>query len=142
MSPFTVQLINGFKEIDIEDEDRGSFEYLKKIGAIEKRDGLWRLKSLYRVGELYINKSGEGFLEALREGEKELLIEAKDLNGAKSGDEVVVKRIIAKRGRASAKVIAIIRESVKFDIVYINQNEIGEIEALSLRSGLSVNLGV
>ncbi len=44
-------------------------------------------------------------------------------------DEVVVKRIIARRGRASAKVIATIRESVKFDIVYINQNEIGEIEA-------------
>jgi len=36
------------------------------------------------------------------------LIEAKDLNGASSGDEVVVKRIIARRGRASAKVIAIL----------------------------------
>ncbi len=46
------------------------------------------------------------------------------------------------RGRASAKVIATIRESVKFDIVYINQNEIGEIEAVSLRRGLSVNLSL
>ncbi len=31
------------------------------------------------------------------------------------------KRIIARRGRASAKVIATIRESVKFDIVYITK---------------------
>jgi ribonuclease R len=142
MSPFTVQLIRGFKEIDIEEEDRDSFSYLKEIGAIEKKNGIWRLKSLYRAGELYINKSGQGFLESLKEGEKELLIEAKDLNGAKSGDEVVVKRIIARRGRASAKVIAIIRESIKFDIVYINQNELGEIEAISLRSGLPVNISI
>jgi len=33
----------------------------------------------------------QGFLESLKEGEKELLIEAKDLNVASSGDEVVVK---------------------------------------------------
>jgi ribonuclease R len=142
MSPFTVQLIRGFKEIDIEEEDRASFERLKSIGAVENRNGIWRLRSLYRAGELYINKSGQGFLESLKEGEKELLIEAKDLNGASSGDEVVVKRIIARRGRASAKIVATIRENVKFDIVYINQNEIGEIEAVSLRSGLSVNLSL
>ncbi len=29
MSPFTVQLIRGFKEIDIEEEDRASFEKVK-----------------------------------------------------------------------------------------------------------------
>jgi len=65
---------------------------------LRRGNGIWRLGSLYRAGELYINKSGQGFLESLKEGEKELLIEAKDLNGASSGDEVVVKRILPEEG--------------------------------------------
>ena len=52
MSPFAIQLTNGVLEIDIEDEDRESFEKLQKMGAIDNLDGVWRLKSLYRVGEI------------------------------------------------------------------------------------------
>jgi len=55
---------------------------------LRRENGIWRLRSSYIDRRLYTNKSAQGFLESLKEGEKELLIEAKDLNGASSGDEL------------------------------------------------------
>ncbi len=136
MNPFIIQLKNGFLEEDLEDENRASFRYLKSIGAIEKVDNLWRLKSLYRVGELYINKQGKGFVEAMSPSAKDLLIEPNDMQDANGGDIVVVKRVIARRGRASAKVILIIKRARIFDIVYTNINENGAFEILNIKTNL------
>ncbi len=136
MSPFAIQLKNGFLEEDLEDENRASFRDLKAIGAIERVDNLWRLKSLYRVGELYINKQGKGFVESITPSAKDLLIEPNDMQDANGGDIVVVKRIIARRGRASAKVILVIKKARIFDIVYTNINESGAFEILNIKTNL------
>jgi len=64
MSAFSIQLINGCLESDIELEDRNSFQALQTMGAIEEVDGLWKLNSLYRTGRLYIGKDGRGYVEA------------------------------------------------------------------------------
>ncbi len=136
MSPFAIQLKNGFLEEDLEDENRASFKDLKAIGAIERVDNLWRLKSLYRVGELYINKQGKGFVESMSPSAKDLLIEPNDMQDANAGDIVVVKRVIARRGRASAKVILVIKRARVFDIVYTNINESGAFEILNIKTNL------
>lgn len=136
MSPFAIQLINGFKETDLEQEDKNSFQTLRKLDAIEEIDGLWKLKSLYRVGKLYINKEGQGFVEAQTKEQRDLLVEADDMGDANPGDDVVVKRIIARRGRASAKVQLVIRKAYVFQIVYTNRNESDVFEILNIKTGL------
>ena len=139
MSPFGIQLINGFKESDLELEDKNSFQALQQLGAVEEIDGLWRLKSLYRVGQLYVNKEGKGFVEAQTKEQKDLVVEAQDFGDANPHDDVVVKRIIARRGRASAKVLLVIRKAHVYQIVYTNRNESDIFEILDLKTGLPTN---
>ena len=136
MSPFGIQLINGFKETDLELEDKNSFQALQQLGAIEEVEGLWKLKSLYRVGQLYVNKEGKGFVEAQTKEQKDLVVEAQDMGDANPHDDVVVKRIIARRGRASAKVQLVIRKAHVYQIVYTNRNESDIFEILDLKTGL------
>ncbi len=139
MSPFGIQLINGFKESDLELEDKNSFQALKQLGAIEEVDGLWKLKSLYRVGQLYVNKEGKGFVEAQTKEQKDLVVEAQDFGEANPHDDVVVKRIIARRGRASAKVLLVIRKAHVCQVVYTNTNESGLFEIIDIKTGLPTN---
>ncbi len=136
MSPFAIQLINGFKESDLEQEDKNAFQKLQQLGAVEEVEGLWKLKSLFRVGQLYVNKEGRGFVEAQTAEQKDLLVEAQDMGEANPGDDVVVKRVIARRGRASAKVQLVIRKAHVFQIVYTNRNESDVFEILDLKTGL------
>ena len=136
MSPFAIQLHNGFWESDLELEDKNSFQALKEIDVIEEIDGLWKLKSLYRVGRLYINKQGKGFVEASTAQQRDLLIEPDDIGSANQGDVVVVKRIIARRGRASAKVVLVVKQAHIFNILYTNRNEFGTFEILNIKTGL------
>ena len=136
MSPFAIQLINGFIESDLEQEDKNAFQALQQLNAIEEVEGLWKLKSIYRVGRLYVNKEGRGFVEAQSEDQRDLVVEADDMGSANTGDDVVVKRIIARRGRASAKVQLVIRKAHVFQIVYTNTNESGTFEILNIKTGL------
>jgi ribonuclease R len=139
MSPFGIQLINGFKETDLELEDKNSFQALKQLGAVEELEGLWKLKSLYRVGQLYVNKEGKGFVEAQTKEQKDLVVEAQDMGDANPSDDVVVKRVIARRGRASAKVQLVIRKAHVYQIVYTNRNESDIFEILDLKTGLQTH---
>lgn len=135
MSPFAIQLINGCLISDIEQEDQNSFQALQQLGAVEEVDGLWKLKSIYRVGRLYIGKDGKGYVEAEFKEQRDLLIEPDDLRGAKHGDVVVAKRIIARRGRASGKVQLIIEKAYLFTIAYTHRDESGNFLILNIRTG-------
>ncbi len=135
MSPFTIQLINGCLISDIEQEDQNSFQALQQLGAVEEVDGLWKLKSIYRVGRLYIGKDGKGYVEAEFKEQRDLLIEPDDLRGAKHGDVVVAKRIIARRGRASGKVQLVIEKAHLFTIAYTHRDESGHFLILNIRTG-------
>jgi len=135
LSAFSTQLINGCFASDIEQEDQNSFQELQRIGAIEEVDGLWRLNSLYRAGRLYLGKDGRGYVEAAFKEQKDLLIEPDYLGDAKHGDTVVTKRIIARRGRASGKVVAVITKSHLFTIAYTHRDAQGNFSILNLRTG-------
>jgi ribonuclease R len=135
MSPFAIQLINGCLISDIEQEDQNSFQSLQQLGALEEVDGLWKLKSIYRVGRLYIGKDGKGYVEAEFKEQRDLLVEPDDLWGAKHGDVVVAKRIIARRGRASGKVQLVIEKAHLFTIAYTHRDESDNFLILNIRTG-------
>ena len=136
MSAFSIQLINGCLESDIEQEDENAFQTLQQLGAIEEVNGLWRLNSLYRVGRLYIGKDGRGYVESEFKEQKDLLVEPDDLSGAKHGDVVVAKRVIARRGRASGKVKLIITKAHAFTIAYTHRDEQDNFVILDIRTGI------
>ncbi len=136
MSPFAIQLINGCLVSDIEEEDRNSFQALQNIQALEEVDGLWKLRSLYRVGELSLGKDGRGYVEAQLKEHKDLLIEPDDLGEAGPGDIVVAKRIIARRGRASGKIVLVISKAHHFVIAYTYRDEAGNFEIRDIRTAL------
>ncbi len=135
MSPFAIQLTNGCLISDIELEDRNSFQALQQIGAIEEINGLWKLGSLYRAGALYIGKDGKGYVEAEFKEQRDLLVEPDHLEDAKHGDVVVVKRIIARRGRASGKIQLTIDKAHLFTIGYTHRDEQNNFFILNIRTG-------
>jgi len=135
MSAFSIQLINGCLESDIEPEDQNAFQALKQLGAIEEVNGLWKLNSLYRAGRLYVGKDGKGYVEAEFKEQKDLLVEPDHLGDAKHGDVVVAKRIIARRGRASGKVVQVISKAHMFTIAYTHRDVQGNFSILNIRTG-------
>ncbi|MGC9351452.1 MAG: VacB/RNase II family 3'-5' exoribonuclease, partial [Sulfurovum sp.] len=134
MTPFAIQLINGCLESDIEQENQNAFQALQKAGAIEEVDGLWKLGSLYRAGRLYMGKDGRGYVEAEFKEQRDLLVEPDFLGDARHGDTVVVKRIIARRGRASGKVLMVIDKAHLFTIAYTHRDESGNFMILDIRT--------
>ncbi len=135
MNEFALQITNGCKKSDIEEEYIEAFDNLEKIDAIkEDKDGLLRLSSLYRIGELYISKDGTGFVESILKSEIDLLIEPENLKGSKRGDLVVAKRIIAKRGRVSGKIILTAKKAFLYNLAYINIDESKNFSILNLRT--------
>jgi ribonuclease R len=127
--------MNGCLASDIEQENQNTFQALQKAGAIEEVDGLWRLGSLYRAGRLYMGKDGRGYVEAEFKEQRDLLVEPDHLGDARHGDTVVVKRIIARRGRASGKVLMVIDKAHLFTIAYTHRDESGNFMILDIRTG-------
>ncbi len=136
MTPFVIQLTRGFLANELDEKDKAVYQELKKIGALQKgEDGLERLKSIYRAGKLYLTKENRGFLDSMYKEQKDLLIEPEHLKGAKNGDFVVVKRVIAKRGRPSAKVVAIIKHAI-VTTIYISKRVDNQIKFFDIRTML------
>lgn len=134
---FAIQITNGCLTSDIEQNDKENFTFLQNIGAVREVDGLWKFNdSMYRIGKLYLSKEGRGFLEASSKEFQDLLIEPENLLDANAGDIVVAKRIIAKRGRASAKVVVILSKARLYQIVYTNLNELGNFEIIDIKTSL------
>jgi len=136
MSPFAIQISNGCLLLDIELEDQNNFQALQQLGALEEVNGLWKLLSIYRAGRLYLGKDGRGYIESEFKEQKDLLVEADDLCGAKHGDVVVAKRVIARRGRASGKVKLIITKAHAFTVAYTHRDEQNNFMILDIRTNI------
>ena len=132
---FGTQLNQGILSTDIEPQDKELFEQLIDMGALELRDGLYKLNSLYRIGRLYIDKSSRGYIEAQSQELKDLVIEPDNLGDAKRGDIVLAKRFIARRGRASGKIVAVLNKARLYTIVYTHKDELGNFYTLDIRTG-------
>ena len=135
MTPFAIQLTRGFLPEELDDKDKPAYQELERLDALERVDGLHRLKSIYRAGKLYLTKENRGFLDSMYKEQKDLLIEPEYLKGAKSGDFVIVKRVIARRGRPSAKVVTIIKHAT-LTTIYISKKAGNEIRFFDIRTML------
>ncbi len=139
MTPFAIQLTRGFIPNELDEKDKPAFDELSRLNAFDIEDGLHKLKSIYRAGEVYINAEGKGYMSSLFKEQKDLLIEPNDLKDAKNGDFVVAKRVIARRGRASAKVVTIIKHAVLTSI-YILKKEGNLYKFVDIKTSLEGNI--
>ncbi|SHO81177.1 3'-to-5' exoribonuclease RNase R [hydrothermal vent metagenome] len=138
MTAFEIQITDGCLRSDIEPHELDVFEKLFNMDALEEIDGLWRLKRIYRTGRLYLSKppNQKGFIEANKKSQKDLVVEIDDIGDANSGDIVVVKRIIARRGRASAKVVLVISPAHIYSIGYTHRDSSNNFNILNIKTAL------
>ncbi|MDY0195204.1 MAG: ribonuclease R [Sulfurovaceae bacterium] len=135
MSPFALQITLGCLISDIEPENLNAFETLQRMDALSQdASGLFKLSSLYRIGTLYMGKDGRGYVEAMQKSEADLLIEPEHLDNAKHGDVVVAKRIIARRGRSSGKIVLIAQNAHLYTLAYTHKDEAGNFLILDIRT--------
>ncbi len=131
LSPLAISFVRGFLPSDLDEREYKKFLELQDLGVFEELgDGRLKLRNLYRIGKVSIVDDGKGYVSLEDKEQKDLLIEPHQLKDAKSGDEVVVKRIIARRGRASAKVVYILNFAALYMIGYLDkeQNQILDIK--------------
>ncbi len=141
MIAFEIQISDGCLRSDIEPSELDIFEKLISLGVLEEVSGLWRLKSIYRTGKLYISKppNQKGFVEANKKSQKDLVVDMDDIGEANNGDIVLVKRIIARRGRASAKVVLIIKPAHIYSIAYTHRDSSNNFNILNIKTALPTN---
>ncbi len=136
------QLLQGVLASDIDPEHRDLFERLRKLGAVVEEEGLWRLHSLYRIGRIHIGRDGQGYVEAQTKAQRDLLIEPEHIDNARPGDTVLARRFLARRGRTSGEVVAVLHRAHTYLILYSRRHENGEMGLHDLRNDMSVTASV
>ncbi len=125
MRAFLTQIAKGALKSDIEKEFLPLLEELVKERIVKRSDDMVRLDGKYRAGTIDLLASGTAFVETIGAKGRDLLIEPKNLNGAKNGDYVIVRRLFAKAGRPSAKVVKVVQPAFVYSVGYIKRTESG-----------------
>ena len=140
MKELLLKLVNGVSKNELTKEELKMLKPLIQKGII--KDGkFFKFNSDYRAGKVEIIKSsGIGFLVQIGVSGKDLVIEKRDLNGAKQDDIVVARRDFKKKGRPGAIVEFVAQRSVEFNICYLRNESDSRIEAYDLKSGERIHL--
>ncbi len=84
---------------------------------ILKKDNIYRFHSKYRAGEIATVSQDRAYLRSIIKSVKDIIIYADDMQGAKEGDLVIVKRMLS--GRAGAKVVEVIGCAKVYSVAFI-----------------------
>ncbi|MHC3993864.1 ribonuclease R family protein [Thiomicrolovo sp. ZZH C-3] len=120
MKSLLVRLTVGLYAQDVTEEEKPLVEQWLSEGLVVLEEGVYRLPSQYRAGAIAMNQSGSGaYLQVLGANVRDLFIDEQDLGDAKEGDLVIVKRLLGRRGRPSAKLVAVVGRAETFSVAYI-----------------------
>jgi len=139
MKSFLTRITKGAHKTDIEKEHLSLLEELIQERIVKESDGKVQLDSKYRAGILDLLPSGTAFLELIGTKGRDLLIEFQNLNGAKNGDYVIVKRLFGKAGRPSAKIVKILQPAFVYAVGYIKNTESG-LQPFHIKTDLPMEL--
>ncbi|MBU0633144.1 ribonuclease R [bacterium] len=123
MKSLLIRLTLGLYDQDIAAQERPFVdEWLNKSYVI--KDGLqYRFHSKYRAGEITLAQNGTAYLSSIGLNVKDLFIDDGDLADAKNGDLVIAKRLLAKRGTPSAKVVEVVGRAQTYSVAFISYKE-------------------
>ena len=112
-----IKLTHGVSEQDISDEELLLIkEWLDKKYLTFKND-TYKFNSKYRAGVLGLVQKGTAYLHVIGENVKDLYIE--EIGSATEGDLIVAKRLIGKRGGATAKIAEVVGREESYGVAYI-----------------------
>ena len=120
MKSLLVRLTVGLYEQDIADDEKPLVEQWLQEGLLVKEEKIYRLPSQYRAGSIAMNQAGSGaYLQVLGANVRDLFIDEQDLGDAREGDLAIVKRLLGRRGRPSAKIVAVVGRAETYSVAYI-----------------------
>ena len=114
-----IKLTHGVSEQDISKEELLLIEeWLAKKYLTHKND-IYKFHSKYRAGVLGLVQKGTAYLHVIGENVKDLYIE--EIGSATEGDLIIAKRVIGKRGGATATIAEIVGREESYGVAYIIQ---------------------
>ncbi|MBD3801357.1 MAG: RNB domain-containing ribonuclease, partial [Campylobacterales bacterium] len=120
MKSLLVRLTVGLYAQDVAETEKERVAQWLQEGLVVLEEGIYRLPSQYRAGAIAMNQSGSGaYLQVLGANVRDLFIDEHDLGDAKEGDLVIVKRLLGRRGRPSAKLVAVVGRAETYSVAYI-----------------------
>ena len=120
MKSLLVRLTVGLYEQDVAEDEKALVEQWLREGLLVKQDGIYRLPSKYRAGVIAMNQAGSGaYLQVLGANVRDLFIDEQDLGDAKEGDMAIVQRLLGRRGKPSAKIVAVVGRAETYSVAYI-----------------------
>jgi ribonuclease R len=114
-----IRLTLGLHDQDITADERLHVNEWIEKGYLVTEDTLYRFHSKYRAGEITLTQNQTAYLSNVGLNVKDLFINAGDLGEAKNGDLVIAKRLLAKRGEPSAKVVEIVGHAQTYSVAFI-----------------------
>lgn len=140
MRDLLLKLVNGVSKKELTKEELNQIKPLIKKRIL--KDGkFFKFNSDYRAGKVeIIQSSGIGFLVQIGVSGKDLVIEKRDLNGAKQDDLVICRRDFKKRGRPGCVVEYIAQRSIETVICYLKNEADQAVVAYDLKTGERVHL--
>ncbi|WOE70938.1 ribonuclease R [Hydrogenimonas thermophila] len=139
MKSFLTRIAKSAYKTDIEKEYKPLLEELLRERIVKEIGEKVQLDSKYRAGIVDLLPSGTAFLELIGAKGRDLLIEFQNLNGAKNGDYVIVKRIFGKPGRPSARVVKVVQPAFVYAVGYIKSTESG-LQPFHIKTDLPMEL--
>ena len=123
MKSLLIRLTLGLHDQDITPDERlHVYEWLEK-GYLLQEGKLYRFHSKYRAGEITLTQNQTAYLSNIGLNIKDLFIDAGDLGEAKNGDLVIAKRLLAKRGTPSAKVVEVVGHAQTYSVAFVEFKE-------------------
>jgi len=114
-----IKLTHGVSQQDLSKEELLLIqEWLTKKYLTFKND-IYKFNSKYRAGVLGLVQKGTAYLHVIGENVKDLYIE--EIGSATEGDLIIAKRLIGKRGGASATIAEIVGREESYGVAYIIQ---------------------
>ena len=123
MKSLLIRLTLGLHEQDITPDERPFVEDWLAKGYLVAEGKLYRFHSKYRAGEILLAQNGTAYLSNVGLNVKDLFIGDGDLGEAKNGDLVIAKRLLAKRGNPSAKVVEVVGRAQTYSVAFISFKE-------------------
>ena len=120
MKSLLVRLTLGLYEQDITPDEKARVEQWLREELLRFEEGIYRLPSQYRAGTIAMNQSGSGaYLQVLGANVRDLFIDEHELGDAKEGDLAIVQRLLGRRGKPSAKLIAVVGRAESYSVAYV-----------------------
>jgi len=120
MKSLLVRLTVGLYAQDVSEDEKPLVAQWLNEGLVVLEEGIYRLPSQYRAGTVAMNQAGGGaYLQVLGANVRDLFIDEQELGDAKEGDLVIVKRLLGRRGKPSAKVVAVVGRAETYSVAYV-----------------------